>query len=35
MLSPTTVDKAYLMVSAIFSALAARIAPGDKPRHVG
>jgi len=30
--SPTAADKAYLMVSAILSAVAGRIAPGVKPR---
>jgi len=32
---PTTADKAYLMVSAIRSTIAARLAPGVKPRHMG
>jgi len=32
---PTSADKAYLMVSAILSAVGARIAPGVKPRRIG
>jgi hypothetical protein len=32
---PTTADKAYFMVAAICSAVAARIAPGVRPRPVG
>jgi len=32
---PTTTDKAYLMVSAVRSAIAARMAPGGKSRPIG
>jgi predicted O-methyltransferase YrrM len=31
---PTTADKAYLMVSAVRAAIAARMAPGGKPRPI-